>query len=98
MEEQPEDLRELKNRINVLRRQNEKKIVRSDFAQEYNLAVRMVIEFISPIILGLCIGYAIDVFFKITPICMIIFSIFGLMAGILNIYKVYIAIDKNNRK
>lgn len=89
MKDYPQDLQNLEERINHLKNKSEPQKRKISFVWEYNQAVRAFIDFISPIFAGICIGYALDSMFRILPICLIIFAIFGLAAGILNIYKIY---------
>ena len=98
MKDYPQDLQNLEERINHLRHKSEQPKYRKNFAWEYNQAVRAVIDFISPIFIGICIGYLLDKAFHILPICLIIFATFGLAAGILNIYKIYDATSTEKRK
>ncbi len=46
------------------------------------LAWRMVIELVTGMILGLAIGYGLDVLFGTMPIFLVIFALFGFAAGI----------------
>lgn len=46
------------------------------------LAWRMVIELVTGMVLGLAIGYGLDVLFGTRPIFLVIFALFGFAAGI----------------
>ena len=46
------------------------------------VAWRMVIELVTGMLLGMAIGYGLDVLFSTLPIFLIIFSLFGFAAGI----------------
>ena len=46
------------------------------------VAWRMVIELVTGMVLGMGIGYGLDVLFGTLPIFLIIFSLFGFAAGI----------------
>lgn len=89
MNKYPQDLQDLEEKINHFKNKSEKPKHKKSFAWEYNMAICAVIDFVSPIFAGICIGYALDCLFHILPICLIVFSIFGMIAGILNIYKIY---------
>lgn len=97
MTESPQKLKELEERINRFKNQDKKEGAHIILARDYNLAVRTAAEFIAPIIISLSIGYMLDMASKKAPIFMIIFVFFGLAAGILNIYKLYTGIDRNNQ-
>lgn len=47
------------------------------------------IEFISAIFMGGMVGYFIDNYFQTNPWGMIVFLVFGILAGGLNIYRVF---------
>ncbi len=46
------------------------------------LAWRMVIELVTGMLLGLAIGYGLDVAFHTLPIFLVVFALFGFAAGI----------------
>lgn len=46
------------------------------------VAWRMVIELVTGMLLGMAIGYGLDVLFGTLPIFLIIFSLFGFAAGV----------------
>ncbi|MES2914970.1 MAG: AtpZ/AtpI family protein [Pseudomonadota bacterium] len=46
------------------------------------VAWRMVIELVTGMLLGMAIGYGLDVLFGTLPVFLIIFSLFGFAAGI----------------
>ena len=46
------------------------------------VAWRMVIELVTGMLLGVAIGYGLDVLFGTLPIFLIIFSLFGFAAGV----------------
>lgn len=46
------------------------------------VAWRMVIELVTGMLLGMAIGYGLDVLFGTLPIFLIVFSLFGFAAGV----------------
>ena len=46
------------------------------------VAWRMVIELVTGMLLGMAIGYGLDVLFGTLPVFLIIFSLFGFAAGV----------------
>ena len=89
MKDYPQELKNIEERIDRLKNDNKPQKKKVSFAREYNQAVCAVIDFVSPVFVGICIGYLLDDMLHILPLCMIIFATFGLAAGILNIYKIY---------
>lgn len=49
--------------------------------------VQLVVDFISGVFIGTAIGYFLDILFKTTPWALIVFTLFGGAAGILNVYR-----------
>ncbi len=45
-------------------------------------AWRMIIELVSGMVIGMGIGYGLDVLFGTLPICLIVFSLLGFAAGV----------------
>lgn len=54
-----------------------------------NLTWRIPLEIIAALIFSGGLGYGIDIFFGSQPIALIICLIFGVIAGLYNIYKIY---------
>lgn len=50
-------------------------------------ALQMMIELVSGIIVGASIGYILDEIFDFKFICLLIFTIFGGMAGLMNMIR-----------
>jgi len=55
--------------------------------KKFNMPVMIITELFAGIIVGATIGYLIDKFFKTLPIFVMLFSIFGFFASLLNIYR-----------
>ena len=55
--------------------------------KKFNMPVMIITELFAGIIVGATIGYLIDKFFKTLPIFIMLFSIFGFFASLLNIYR-----------
>lgn len=49
--------------------------------------MRLGLEFMSGTVVGLLIGYGLDRYFETTPWFLLIFTILGFAAGILNVYR-----------
>jgi ATP synthase protein I len=56
--------------------------------------MRMGLEFMSGTVVGLAIGYAIDRYFNTTPWFLLLFTILGFCAGIMNVYRSINNIDE----
>ena len=55
--------------------------------KKFNIPVMIITELFAGIIVGATIGYLIDKFFKTLPIFVMLFSVFGFFASLLNIYR-----------
>jgi F0F1-type ATP synthase assembly protein I len=58
------------------------------------VGMRIGLEFVSGTVVGMAIGYGIDRYFNTTPWFLLIFTILGFCAGIMNIYRSINNIDE----
>lgn len=97
MKKLPRDIEELDSRIQEFKRstavKHHKRRSQLGIFMEY--AFRMVAEFVSPIIIALCIGYMADKFWNTMPIIMLVMLFFGIAAGTLNAYRAAQKLDKD---
>lgn len=96
MSEKPTDIKEIEDRISVLK----KKQTKSDGKENYSqgaLAFQIAIELVSGVLIGAGIGYILDELFDFKFICLLIFIIFGGIAGLLNT-KRYLKDDKKRKE
>jgi len=65
-----------------------------------NLGFRVLVEFVTAIVIGPVIGWQIDAWFSTGPVFLIIFLIVGVAAGMLNVYRVGVGLSgpKRDRK
>ena len=49
--------------------------------------MRLCLEFLSGTVVGLLIGFGLDRYFDTTPWCLLVFTLLGFAAGILNVYR-----------
>lgn len=61
-------------------------------------AFRIGTEFIAAVLVGICIGYTLDKIFGTKVVFLLVFSLFGCMAGMLNVYRSAQEMDKNIQK
>ena len=82
-EPDPDRLRALEARLSKVKGQTAP--VRSNTVKGFSqgeVAWRMVIELVTGMLLGVAIGYGLDVLFGTLPVFLIIFSLFGFAAGV----------------
>ena len=82
-EPDPDRLRALEARLDRVRGQAvpQPSATGKGFSQG-ELAWRMIIELVSGLLIGMGLGYGLDVLFGTLPICLIVFSLLGIGAGI----------------
>jgi ATP synthase protein I len=83
LEPDPDRLRRLEARLDGLR--EKPKPAQTNTVKGFSqgeVAWRMVIELCTGMILGMAIGYGLDVLFSTLPIFLIIFSLIGFAAGV----------------
>lgn len=79
----PDRLRALEDRIEKLKGKGPVKRTGTGVVfSQGEVAWRMVVELVSGMVLGLAIGFGLDVLFATTPIFLVIFSLLGFAAGV----------------
>lgn len=85
MKKNTNDIEDIEKRISVLKKQSNTEN-KSDISQSvvgYNIAI----ELVSATIVGAAIGYTLDEIFDIDSLLLILFTIMGGIAGMLNIQR-----------
>ncbi|MBR2136703.1 MAG: AtpZ/AtpI family protein [Alphaproteobacteria bacterium] len=97
MKKLPQDISELDKRIRAAKNKKEKqpKHASARWVVFLQNAFRMSIEFVSPIFIGICVGYILDKWFDTRVIFMLIMAIFGCAAGVLNLYRAAQSMEKD---
>ncbi|MDO4161575.1 MAG: AtpZ/AtpI family protein [Pseudomonadota bacterium] len=98
MKKTPKDIKNMDERIQKLKnfqRENSEKSKKSSIPDSVANAFRIGTEFVAAVLAGICIGYALDKFFGTKVIFLLVFSLFGCMAGMLNVYRSAKEMDKN---
>lgn len=96
----PDDIKQIEKRISTLKKQQ--KMNETD-AKEENISgifkgLRLGLEFASGTIVGAGIGYILDEVFDFQFIMLLIFTILGGFAGMLNAYRYLKNLDKDENK
>ena len=97
MSELPQDIKDIDKRIKDFKNTKEKRKEKSQVNGMLQQAFRFAAEFVSPVIIALALGYLADGFFNTKPIIMLVMAVFGCAAGVLNVYKAALEIDKDIR-
>lgn len=100
MEELPDDIKKLDERIKNFQQQNraEAKTQKSQIRIALEGMFRLATEFVSPVLIALCIGYLADDVLNTKPIFMLVSAMFGCAAGVLNLYKAAQQMDEDINK
>ena len=87
------NLENLNKKINNLSNQNKKKMKKNS-KNGAGFGFKISTEIIAALVVGVGIGIIVDNYFNTKPIGLIIFFIFGALAGFLNVYRVMRRIEK----
>lgn len=92
MQKIPDDIKEINERIAQIKaKQNQENNVEPS---QIGLAFQIAIELVSGTFIGGCIGYSLDKWFDTGFVFLLIFTIFGAMAGLLNVARYLKQIDE----
>ena len=101
MKKDPQDIKELAERIREFKSKQikkENKGQNSSWRNSVAGAFRIGTEFVAAVAVGICLGYTLDKIFGTKVVFLLVFSVFGCMAGMLNVYRSAQEIDKNIQK
>ena len=87
------NLEELSKKIDNLSHQKEKVSIKKK-QNGASFGFKISTEIIAALVVGVGIGLIVDNYFNTKPIGLIIFFIFGALAGFLNVYRVMRRIEK----
>lgn len=95
MSKTPEDIASIERRIARMRQKQKRKNPPSAIGNFLKNAMRVATEFVAPIFIGISIGYVLDKCFDTRIVFMLIMAIFGLAAGMLNVYRAAQQIERD---
>ncbi len=100
MKKNAADIEAMDKRIRELKEQQQAKKAEpsSPLRNSIANAFRIGTEFIAAVLAGICIGYTLDKIFGTKVIFLLVFSLFGCMAGMLNVYRSAQEMDKDIQK
>ncbi len=101
MKKDPQDIKELDKRIRDFKSEQVKKEHKSQnspWRDSMAGAFRIGTEFVAAVAVGICLGYTLDKIFGTKVVFLLVFSVFGCMAGMLNVYRSAQEMDKNIQK
>ena len=90
----PEDLRRLKNKIDVVKEKKTTKSSTPRVVAASGVGIRIAADLLAGVLVGGGIGYVLDDFFGTKPILLVIFLFFGGAAGFLNVYRMVKSVEK----
>lgn len=90
MQELPEDLKKLDERIKSFKKKDASRnsiANESDFSRFSRIGFRVGTEMLSGVLAGGAIGYFLDDWFQTKPLWLVVFLFLGGAAGVLNVYR-----------
>ncbi len=96
----PKDIKELQEKISALKHRSDDEKKNSASVTHWasaSIGVRVGIELVSGTIIGMGIGYVLDKILDFKILMLLIFTIFGSFAGILNVYRYTKSLEENER-
>lgn len=88
MTELPNDIKDIDRRLQQAKKSKKQtRQAQNSLIVFTEAAFRVTLDFAAPIVVAFSIGYVADKFLNTKPIIMIIFIVFGVLAGMLNLYK-----------
>ena len=91
---QPEDIVALEERIQAAKEKTAGEHKPSQTRLYFGLAFRIIIEFISPVFIGFCVGYTADGWFDTEPFLTVVMLLCGCAAGVRAMYRAGTDIEK----
>ena len=86
-------IKDLKSKIETIEKKNKNESLRKK-EKALNFGFKISTEIVAALVVGVSIGILVDKFLGTKPFGLIIFFIFGALAGFLNIYRVMRRIEK----
>ncbi|MDP1723568.1 MAG: AtpZ/AtpI family protein [Alphaproteobacteria bacterium] len=77
----------LKEKLKKLQPQKNTRNFYDDDRKMLGIAARIGLEIVIALVVGVGIGYSLDKLFSTKPIFLLLFALFGIAAGVLNIYR-----------
>ena len=97
MHETPRDIEEIEKKISVLKEKQNTEIKKHTNLSQGSIGLNAAIELVSGTFVGMSIGYILDELFDFDSVFLIIFTIIGGLAGLLNIAR-YIKSSNYNKE
>ena len=83
------DIENLSSKIDAFKKKQEmrKDVQRPSSGSAMSKGFQFCVEFLSAVFVSIAIGFFLDKFFHTGPVFLVILVIFGLAAGVLNVYR-----------
>ena len=90
-----DNLKELSKKLNDYKLKNITKNKPRASSTSLGLGLKISLDFVASVVVGVLIGLGVDILFDSKPIFFLIFLIFGIAAGFVNMYRSILILEKN---
>ena len=98
MAQLPQDIEQLDKRIQKLKQRQVVRKKTTSGVQMWAKALRLATDFVAPVFVGISIGYLLDKCFNTRILFVFIWAVFGLAAGMLNMWRAAQGLQKDINK
>jgi ATP synthase protein I len=89
---------DLKKKLEAFENDNKTNLKYSKHTNSYGLGLKISLDLVAAIVVGVLIGIGIDKLFDTKPVFFLIFFILGIAAGFMNMYRSLLNLEKKNIK
>lgn len=88
---------DLNKRLEAFEKGNKTNLKYNENNSSYGLGLKISLDLVAAIIVGVLIGIGIDKIFDTKPVFFLIFFFFGIAAGFMNMYRSLLNIEKKKK-
>ena len=89
---------DLKKKLEAFEKGNKTSLKYNKYTNSYGLGLKISLDLVAALVVGVLIGLGIDKIFDTKPVFFLVFFLFGVAAGFMNMYRSLLNIEKKNIK